>query len=60
VFYGIPFAQESPATAPFGHLYLHKIPLAFHCWNVSLAEEFRLNLDDFNEAYWEEFTGYID
>ena len=57
---GIPFARASPAMAPFGHLYLHKIPLAFHCWNVSFADELRPILDDFTGADRQEFTLYIE
>ena len=56
---GIPFAQASPATALIGHRYLHTIPLAFHCWNVSFAEKMLLNLDDFTEEDREELTFYI-
>jgi predicted transcriptional regulator of viral defense system len=59
-YHGIRFAQASPAKALFDYLYLRKIPLAGHSWNVSLAEELRLNLDDFPKADREEFARYVE
>ena len=59
-YHGIPFAQASPAKALFDYLHLRKIPLAFHSWTASLADELRLNLDDFTNADREEFALYIE
>jgi hypothetical protein len=59
-YFGFPFAQASPAMAPIGHRYLHTIPLAFRCWNVSFADELSLNLDDFTEEDREELPFYIE
>jgi len=58
--HGITYVKTSPAKALFDHLYLHKIPLSFHSWNESLADELRLTLDDFIESEREEFDSYIE
>jgi predicted transcriptional regulator of viral defense system len=59
-YHGIHFAQASAAKALFDYLYLRKIPLAFHGWNLSLAEELRLNLDDFSISDREEFARFVE
>ena len=53
--HGIPFAQATAAKALFDFLYLRPFQQA----NFNLAEELRLNLDDFPEKDREEFAGYI-
>ncbi len=46
-YYGVPFAQASPAKALFDMLYLAPIAAATRSPHFDLVEEMRLNLDDF-------------
>jgi predicted transcriptional regulator of viral defense system len=55
--YGVPIAQASPAKALFDYLYLR--PLGSIAQLYDLAEELRLNLDEFSLAEREEFAGYV-
>ncbi len=59
-YHGIRYGQASLAKALFDYLYLKKIPLAFHSWNASLAEELRLNVEDLSEADREEFGRHVE
>jgi len=57
--HGILVAIASPAKALFDYLYLR--PLAFRSsgYDLNLAEELRLNLDDFTPASQREFAEYV-
>jgi hypothetical protein len=55
--FGVPVSQASPAKALFDYLYLR--PLASTARRYDLAEELRLNLDDFSQAERDEFAGYV-
>ena len=57
-YYGIVFAQASPAKALFDYLYLRPISAASYSFSNHLAEELRLNMDDFSAAQQEEFAVY--
>jgi len=57
--YGIPYAQASLAKALFDYLYLHPFPENIKPQHYNLAEELRLNLDEFTAAEREEFAGYV-
>ena len=54
--YGVPIAQASRAKALFDYLYLR--PLGSIAKRYDLAEELRLNLDEFTQAERDEFAGY--
>ncbi len=58
-FYGIPFAQASRAKALFDYLYLRPGPRAQLDKGYDLAEDLRLNLDEFSLQEREEFGGYV-
>jgi len=55
--FGVPIAQASLAKALFDYLYLR--PLASIARRYDLAEELRLNLDEFTQAERDEFAGYV-
>jgi hypothetical protein len=57
--YGIPFAQASIAKALFDYLYLRPLPGGMTSSHYNLAEELRLNLDEFTSTEREEFTSYV-
>jgi hypothetical protein len=57
--YGMPYAQASVAKALFDYLYLRPLPADLEPQRYNLAEELRLNLDDFTREEREEFAGYI-
>ncbi len=57
--YGIAYAQASPAKALFDYLYLRPLPGDIKLQRYDLAEELRLNLDEFNPAERAEFAGYV-
>ena len=52
--YGIPYAQATLAKALFDYLYLRPLDT-----RANLAEELRLNLDDFTPQERDEFAGYV-
>jgi predicted transcriptional regulator of viral defense system len=56
---GIPFAMATPAKALFDTLYFRPLPAGFSPIKSNLAEELRLNLDDFSTAEIDEFAGYV-
>jgi hypothetical protein len=56
---GIRYGEATVAKALLDFLYLRNIPLAFHSWNLSLAEELRLNLEEFSQADRDEFARYV-
>lgn len=56
--YGIPYAQASLAKALFDYLYLHPFPINMKPHQTSMAEELRLNLDEFTPEERAEFAGY--
>jgi hypothetical protein len=57
--YGIPYAQASVAKALFDYLYLRPLPADLAPLRCNLAEELRLNLDEFTAEGWAEFAGYV-
>jgi hypothetical protein len=57
--YGVPYAQASKAKALFDYLYLRPFPANISPHAFNLAEELRLNLDEFTSAEREEFAGYV-
>lgn len=57
--YGIPYAQASRAKALFDYLYLRPFTGAIASRHYDLAEELRLNLNEFTREEREEFAGYV-
>jgi hypothetical protein len=57
--YGIPYAQASAVKALFDYLYLRPLPVEIAPLNYNLAEELRLNLDEFTPEGRVEFAGYV-
>ena len=57
--YGISYAQASVAKALFDYLYLRPTPSYRLPADYNLAEELRLNLDDFSSAEKQEFAEYV-
>jgi len=55
--FGVPYAIASKAKALFDYLYLRPLPGALSHYN--LAEDLRLNLEDFTFEEQDEFAGYI-
>jgi predicted transcriptional regulator of viral defense system len=59
-YHGIRIAQARIAKALFDYLYLRTIPIAFSQGNTNLAEELRLNLDEFSRSGQDEFARYVE
>jgi len=57
--YGVPYAQASAAKALFDYLYLRPLPADLEPQRYNLAEELRLNLDEFARDARDEFAGYV-
>jgi hypothetical protein len=57
--YGIPYAQASVAKALYDYLYLRPLPEHLAPLRYNLAEELRLNLDEFTAEGRAEFAGYV-
>jgi hypothetical protein len=57
--YGVSYAVASAAKALFDYLYLRPLPGDLKTQSYNLAEELRLNLDEFTPQEREEFTGYV-
>lgn len=57
--YGITYAQASVAKALFDYLYLRPFPGNRLPAGYNLAEELRLNLDDFSSSERQEFAEYV-
>jgi hypothetical protein len=57
--YGIHYAQASAAKALFDYLYLRPLPADLEPQLYNLAEELRLNLDEFTREERDEFAGYV-
>jgi predicted transcriptional regulator of viral defense system len=57
--YGVPYAQASTAKALFDYLYLRPLPPELESQRYNLAEDLRLNLEDFTREEQEEFAGYV-
>jgi len=56
----IPFAQATVAKALFDTLYFRPWSIKGQPGNVNLAEELRLNLDDFSEKDQTEFADFVE
>lgn len=59
-YYGIPFAQASVAKALFDFLYLRPWTGSRRASTYNLAEDLRLNLEEFSAADQYEFAGYVE
>jgi predicted transcriptional regulator of viral defense system len=57
--YSAPYAQASTAKALFDYLYLRPLPADLEPQRYNLAEELRLNLDEFSQEERDEFAGYV-
>lgn len=57
--YAIPYAQATPAKALFDYLYLRPFPANLNPRRYNLAEELRLNLEEFTPAQRAEFAGFV-
>ncbi len=57
--FGVPYAQASLPKALFDYLYLRPLALRLSFRHFDLAEELRLNLDEFTPAERREFAGYV-
>ena len=57
--YGIPYSQASKSKALFDYLYLRPLPESLSPTHYNLAEELRLNLDEFAPDEQIEFKGYV-
>jgi len=57
--HGIPVAIASPAKALFDYLYLRPLVFRSSGYDLNLAEELRLNLDEFTPANQREFAEYV-
>ena len=57
--YRVSYALASSAKALFDYFYLHPFPAGQLAATVNLAEELRLNLDDFTLQERDEFAGYV-
>jgi predicted transcriptional regulator of viral defense system len=58
--FGVRFARASLAKALFDYLYLRPVPAAFRSPHINLAEEFRLNLEEFSLADRKEFGQFVE
>lgn len=59
-YFGVQFAQASVAKALFDFLYLRPIPKSYRTPKADLAEELRLNLEEFATKDRDEFAGYVE
>jgi predicted transcriptional regulator of viral defense system len=57
--YGMPYAQAPAAKALFDYLYLRTSPADLDPQHYNLAEELRLNLEEFTREEQDEFAGYV-
>jgi hypothetical protein len=57
--YRAPYAQASTAKALFDYLYLRPLPADLNPQRYNLAEELRLNLEEFSQEERDEFAGYV-
>jgi hypothetical protein len=59
-YFGIRIAQASVAKALFDYLYLRPLPVTYRNPKIDLAEELRLNLDEFSLKDREEFSRFVE
>jgi len=57
--YGVPYAEAQAAKALFDYLYLRTLPADLDPQHYNLAEELRLNLEEFTCEEQEEFAVYV-
>ena len=57
--YGVPYGEATAAKALFDHLYLRTLPTDLDPEHYNLAEELRLNLEEFTREEQDEFSGYV-
>lgn len=58
-YHGVLFHMASPAKALFDYLYLRPLPRNLRTTNLDIAEDLRLNVDDFDQVAQDEFGGYV-
>ncbi len=59
-YFGIRIARASLAKALFDYLHLRPLPIAYRHPKIDLAEELRLNLDEFSLKDREEFSHFVE
>jgi predicted transcriptional regulator of viral defense system len=59
-YFGIRVAQAPPSKALFDYLYLRPLPAAYRSMKLNLAEELRLNLDEFSTTDRDEFAMFVE
>jgi hypothetical protein len=59
-YFGIRLAEARISKALFDYLYLRPIPTAFRSPDFNLAEELRLNLEEFSPADREDFGSFVE
>ena len=59
-YFGIRLAEARISKALFDYLYLRPIPASFRSPDFNLAEELRLNLEEFSPADREDFGSFVE
>ena len=59
-YYGVAYGEASVAKALFDFLYLRPLPRSVRTQRYHIAEELRLNVDDFSNEEIEEFAYYAE
>ena len=59
VYFGIVYHEASAAKALFDYLYLRPFPRAFRTHRIDLAEDLRLNVDEFSLEARAEFESFV-
>ena len=59
-YFGIRLAEARIPKALFDYLYLRPIPTTFRSPDINLAEELRLNLEEFSPADREDFGSFVE
>lgn len=58
-YFGIRVAQATLGKALFDYLYLRPLPVAYRSMRLNIAEELRLNVDEFSATDRDEFAKYV-
>lgn len=59
-YYGVIYFRASVAKALFDYLYLRPLPRSLRSRDLTLAEDLRLNLEDFSRQDRNQFASYMD
>lgn len=59
VYFGVYYYEASVAKALFDYLYLRPLPRHFRTFQLNLAEDMRLNVDEFSSDTKLEFENYV-